>query len=127
MIERFTRIHREFGFGASARLVLMLVGLIGMSVLGVFGFNSWWPTLIAVAGLVLGFVLKRQIVDTFEWTSWSLPIASVIYGVLLFIGERLGISREVQLMLITLTTVTVLDLQFWSLSDPSIVKIEDKR
>jgi hypothetical protein len=127
MIDRFTRIHREFGWGASARLVLMIVGLIGMSLLGVFGFDSWWPTVIAIIGLVLGFLLKRQIVEAFEWTTWALPIAGIIYGVLLFIGERLGLSREVQLMLITFTTVVVLDLQFWSLSDPAIVKVEDKR
>lgn len=127
MIDRFTRIHTEFGWGASARLVLMIVGLIGMSLLGVFAFGSWWPTIIAIIGIVLGFVLKRQIVDAFEWTTWALPIASVIYGVLLFVGERMGLSREVQLMLITLTTVVVLDLQFWSLSDPSIVKVEEKR
>ena len=123
MIARFTRIHREFGFGASARTVLMLVGLVAMAIFGVFGFRNWWPLLIAIVGLVLGFVLRRQIVAAFEWTAWALPAALFIYSVLLFVGERLGISREVQLVLITLTTVITFGLQFWSLSDPSIVKV----
>lgn len=125
MIYRFSRIHREFGFGASARTVLLLVGLVGMSVFGILAFESWWPALISVVGLIVGFLLRRQIVDAFEWTFWALPTALFIYGVLLFVGERLGLSREAQLMLITLNTVVIFGLQFWSLSDPSIVKIED--
>ena len=125
MIERFFRIHSKFGFGASARIILLLVGLLAMSIFGVLGFESWWPMLTAVLGLVLGFLLKRQIVDAFEWTTWALPTALFIYGALLFVGERLGLSREWQLILITLTTVAVFGLQFWSLSDPSIVKLKD--
>lgn len=125
MIDRFFGIHRKFGFGASARVVLLIVGLVAMSVFGVLGFESWWPALIAVLGLVLGFVMRRQIVAAFEWTTWALPTALFVYGALLFVGEQLGLSREWQLTLIALTTVVVFDLQFWSLSDPSIVKVED--
>jgi hypothetical protein len=125
MIYRFVQIHSKFGLSASARVVLLLAGLAGMSIFGVLGFASWWPALIAVAGLVLGFLLKRQIVAAFEWTSWAMPTALFISGALLFVGERLGISGEMQLMLITLTTVVVFGIQFWSLSDPSIVKVED--
>lgn len=125
MINRFSRIHREFGFRVSARIALLIVGLVGMPLLGVFGLGSWWPALIVVAGVVVGALLRRQIVEIFEWTSWALPTALFVYGLLLFVGERLGLSREMQLVVITLTTVVVFDLQFWSLSDPSIVKVED--
>ncbi len=124
MIDRFIQIHRKFGFGASARIGLLVAGLVAMPIFGVLGFGSWWPALIAVAGLVLGFLVRRQIVSAFEWTSWAMPTALFIYSALLFVGERLGISREAQVMLITLTTVAVFDLQFWSLSDPSIVKVD---
>ena len=125
MIGRFTKIYREFGFGAAARMALLIAGLIGMSIFGLLGFESWWPMLIAVAGLALGFLLKRRIVEIFGWTAWAMPVAAFVYGVMLFVGERLGMSREAQLIIITLTTVVVFDLQFWSLSDPSIVKVED--
>ena len=125
MIDRFHRIHRMFGFGASSRVVLLLAGLAAMSFFGVLGFASWWPAVIATAGLVAGFLLRRQIVAAFEWTSWALPTALFIYGALLFVGEQVGLAREGQLLLITLTTAAVFDLQFWSLSDPSIVKVED--
>ena len=127
MIHRLARIHREFGFGASARMVLMIVGIVGMSLLGVLVLATWWPTLIGVVGLIVGFPLRRRIVDIFEWTTWALPAAFFVYGVLLFIGERLGISREAQLLIITLTTVIAFDLQFWALSDPSIIKIQNNR
>ena len=125
MIKRFDRIRREFGSGVFARTILLLVGLLGMSLIGFLFFGSPWPTVVAIGGLALGWLLRRQIVNTFEWTFWALPAALFIYSVLLFIGERLGLSREVQLFIITLTTVTVFDLQFWSLSDPSIVKVDD--
>jgi hypothetical protein len=126
MIDRFTRIHQKFGFGASARMALLIVGLIGMSLLGVFGLDSWWPAVISVIGLVLGFLLKRRIVDIFEWTSWGMTRGLFVFGVLLFIGERLGLSRPAQLIIITLATVVTFDLQFWSLSDPSVVKVDDE-
>jgi hypothetical protein len=126
MIDRFSQIHRKFGFGASGRIALLIVGLIGMAILGALGFNSWWPSVIVVIGLVFGVLLRRQIVDIFEWTTWALPAAGFIFGVLLFVGERIGISREMQLSIITLTTIVVFDLQFWSLSDPSIVRSEDE-
>jgi hypothetical protein len=125
MIARFHRIRDEFGRGVLARTILLVVGMLGMSVMGVLLLHSWWPTLIVIIGLAAGFLLRRQIVATFEWTSWALPAALFIYGVLLFVGERMGLSRAAQLIIITLTTVVVFDLQFWSLSDPSIVKAED--
>lgn len=125
MISRFTKIHRKFGLGASVRMALLVVGLVGTSILGFTLLETWWPTAIAVGGVILGFLLRRQIVDIFEWTAWALPTALFVYGILVFIGERLGLSREAQLILITLTTVITFDLQFWSLSDPSIIKLED--
>ena len=126
MIRRFGRIHREFGTGTSARIAVMLIGLLAMSIFGLFGFESWWPLVIAGVGLVVGFLLRRQIVDVFEWTAWALPAAGIIYGVLLFAGEQLGLSRAAQLMFITFTTVIVFNLQFWSLSDPAIVRTDDE-
>jgi hypothetical protein len=127
MFDRLTRIHHEFGFGASARMVLMIVGIVGMAIFGVLGFSSWWPALIALSGFVAGLLLRRRIVEIFEWTTWAIPTALFVYGVMLFVGERLGISREVQLMIMTLATVVVFDLQFWALSDPSIIKLRDDR
>ena len=125
MHARLTRIHNEFGKGVLARTILLIVGLIGMSVLGLVVLASPWPAIISVMGLLIGWLLRRQIVAVFEWTSWALPTALFVYGILLFIGDRLGLSREGQLLIITLTTVAVFDIQFWSLSDPSIVKVDD--
>lgn len=127
MIRRFTRIKREFGTVTFVRTVLLLFGLVGMSALGVFAFGSIWPPIASISGLALGWLLRRQIVEVFEWVSWGLPAAFFIYGILLFVGERFGLTREAQLIIMTITTVLVFDLQFWSLSDRSIVRIDDDR
>ena len=77
-------------------------------------------------GLPLGWLLRRQIVDHFELLSWALPAAVITYGIVLFVGERiLGMPRELQLAVITTVTVVLFGIQFWSLSDPSIVRNED--
>ena len=49
-----------------------------------------------------------------------------MYGVVLALGERFGLDRESQLLIITVTTVVLFDLQFWSLTDPSVVNVDPK-
>jgi hypothetical protein len=121
MIDRFSRIHREFGLKVSARILLLLVGLVGLPLGGWLAFSSLWPATAVGVGLILGWLLRRKIVYLFDVLSWVLPAALSAYGVVLFIGERLGLSREGQLLIITVTTVIVFDLQFWWYSDPTIV------
>src|SRR5688572_2303255 len=106
MLNRFARIRREFGTGAFARIVFLLVGLVGLSLFGILGFESPWPAIISAVGLVLGWLLRRVIVDHAEVIVWAIPGALFVYGVVLFLGENvLGISRELQLVIITVTTV----------------------
>lgn len=107
------------------RMLLLILGLIGMPVFGYFGFSSVLPTVIVGAGLVLGWLLRRQTVEHFEWFAWSLPAALFSYGIILFLGEQLlGLSKLAQLVVITAVTVIVFNIQLWSLSDPSIVNTE---
>jgi len=122
MIGRLKRIHSEFGIIFSARIVLLLVGLVGMSVLGAVMFRSPWPAVVTVVGLALGWILRRAIVGWFDTLTWAFPAALFVYSVVLFIGEQLGLSRESQLLITVLTTVIIFDLQFWWFSDPSIVR-----
>ena len=125
MLNRFARIRREFGTVAFARTIFLLVGLVGLSLFGIFGFASPWPAIISAVGLVLGWLLRRVIVDHFDVISWAIPGALFAYGVVLFLGEKvMGISRESQLVIITITTVLLFGAQFWSLSDPEIVNPE---
>jgi len=126
MVQRFRRIKDEFGTMMFVRTLLMLVGLPFMAVLGWFGIETIWPTVIAVLGLVLGWLFRKQIVDNFENLSWAMPATLFIYGIVLFVGERiLGLSREAQIIIITTTTVIVFNIQFWALSDPEIVNTEN--
>ena len=122
-----TRIRNEFGKVAFLRVVLMIIALIALPAIGYFGFSSFLPAAIIIVGSVIGFLLRRQVVDHFEWFRWALPSALFIYGVVLFIGERIiGMSKLTQLVTITAVTVIVFNIQFWALSDPSIIYSEDE-
>ena len=52
----------------------------------------------------------------------NIPFAAMLfaYGLVLTFGERFGLDREAQLLFITVTTVVLFNIQFWSLSDPSV-------
>ncbi|MBX9623209.1 MAG: hypothetical protein K2X82_05290 [Gemmataceae bacterium] len=121
MLGRFRRIRDEFGTPAAARTALLLIGLLGMAIFGWAAFSSPWPAVVAAVGLLLGFVLQSLIVRGVEYYSAVVPVGLVIYGLVLFGGERVGLSREARLLIITATTVIVFGIQFWSLSDPSVV------
>lgn len=125
MLDRFQRIRAEFGNGAFARLMLLLVGLLGMSILGFVFFGSLSALTLALTGFGAGWLLRRVIVDNGERLLWALPTGLFVYGVVLFLGERvLGLPGEAQLLIITATTVIMFDIQFWLLSDPSFVNID---
>ncbi len=109
-----------------AKTILLLVGLGGMAIFGAGIFTSPWPAAVAIVGLALGWMFSRIIVDSFETLAWAIPAGLFIYGVVLFVGDRLiGLSGEIQLLIITITTVVMFNIQFWSLSDPSIVNTEN--
>jgi hypothetical protein len=124
MLNRFCRIHREFGTSAVVRLSVLLIGLLGMALLGLIAFASAWATLVAAIGLALGVLLRQEIARGAKYYSRAIPASLFVYGIVLFLGERLGLDPEARLLIITATTVVVFDLQFWSLSDPSVVNTE---
>lgn len=121
MFGRFRRIRAEFGATAAARTAVLLVGLLGMAVFGWVSFSSPWPAVVAVVGLLLGFVLRGPIGSGVEYYSGVVPAGLFVYGLVLFGGERVGLSPEARLLIITATTAVVFGIQFWSLSDPSVV------
>ena len=128
MISRFMRIKNEFGTKMLLRIVLLLVGLIGMSLLGWFALGSLRPVGISLAGLLVGWLLRRLILEYGESLTWALPVGLTVFGIVAFIGEKvLGMSREAQLMVITLTTVAVFNIQFWWLSDPRVINVKKGR
>jgi hypothetical protein len=128
MISRFMRIKNEFGTKMLLRIVLLLVGLIGMSLLGWFALGSLRPVGISLAGLLVGWLLRRLILEHGESLTWALPVGLTVFGIVAFIGEKvLGMSREAQLMVITLTTVAVFNIQFWWLSDPRVINVKKGR
>jgi hypothetical protein len=128
MISRFARIKNEFGTKVLLRIVLLLVGLIGMSLIGWFALGTLWPAGISIVGLLIGWLLRGAIVEHGESLTWALPVSLTIYGIVLTIGERLlGISRELQILIITMTTVAVFNIQFWWLSDPQVINVKHDR
>jgi hypothetical protein len=124
MLNRFKRIQHEFGTKALIRTLLLLVGLIGMTLMGFFFFASILAGLIAMVGVVLGFLFRQQIAQGVEHYPRAVFIGLFVYGIILFLGDRLGLEKDAKLAIITATTVIIFDLQFWSLSDPSVVNTE---
>ncbi len=123
---RFSRIKREFGTWVFVKTLLLLMAAVGVSAIAYFGFESVVPAMIVVVGLVAGWILRDAIVNHFDFLQWVLPGSLFIYGILLFVGERIiGISRTAQAIIIAAVLAIAFSIQFWSLSDPSIVKIPE--
>ena len=106
------------------RTILLLIGLVVMTFFGFFSFSSVLVGVIACAGLVLGFLLRQQIAKGAEYYPHIITVGLFVYSIVLFLGDRLGIENNIKLAIIAATTVIVFDLQFWSLSDPSITNPE---
>ena len=126
-MSRFGRIRREFGVVILARTVLLLAGLFAMTLLDHFAFESLRAGVIAAAGLALGFLFRRRIPAGIERYPPFVSAGLFVYPIILFAGDQLGMSRSAQLALITAVTAVIFDLQFWSLSDPSVVKVERRK
>ncbi len=73
------------------RTILLLVGLAGITVFGFFSFSSILVGGIAFAGLVLGFLLRQQIVKGAEYYSHVITIGLFVYSIVLFLGDRLNV------------------------------------
>ena len=123
-MKRFRRIYDEFGTGALVRTLILLIGLCALSLFDYLGHSSIRASVIAIVGLSLGWLLRRLIVEGVEYYHGVLRVGLIIYSIVLFVGGWLGLSGSAQLAVITATTVIIFDLQFWSLSDPSVVNTE---
>jgi hypothetical protein len=124
MLHRFSRIRNEFGNKDLAKVVFLLAVLAAMSLAGYFLMESPWSAVVAVGGLVLGWLLRGTIVDHMETLFRVAPKFFLVYGIVLGVGQLLGLSREGQLIMMCANTVVLFNIQFWPLSDPSIINIE---
>lgn len=127
MFERFRRIRAEFGTKVVVRLSVLLVGLLGMVVFGLVALASAWPALLAGGGLLLGFLLREPIAWGVAYYTRAVSVGLFVYGIVLFLGDRLGLGPEGKLLIITATTVLIFDLQFWSLSHPEVYNPEQRQ
>jgi hypothetical protein len=124
-VKRFRRIYHEFGAGAFVRTLLLLFGLFALSLFDYLGFSSIRAVVIAILGLSLGWLFRQMIVEAVDYYDGILRNGLIAYSITLFLAGLLDVDRSTQLAVITATTVIIFDLQFWSLSDPSIVNAED--
>lgn len=126
MLARFGRIRSEFGTGTAVRVAVLLIGLPLLAVLGVAGFATWWPAAAAAAGLAAGALLRRAIVNGVDHCDYDavIRVGLVVYAVVLVAGGRMGLSPEARLVVVTVTTVVIFDIRFWSLSDPLVRNAE---
>jgi len=125
MLKRFAHIRWEFGALAFGKTIFLLVALAGLSTFGILVFASWWALIIVVAGLAVGWLVRRIFVEYHDWFTWAMPGLFIIYLIVLSFGRRmLNMAPETQLLIITIATVFVFNSQFWSLSDPDMENLE---
>jgi len=124
MLHRFARIRHEFGTKDFAKVLLKFVGLVVMSLAGFVFLHSTWTALVAGAGLAAGWLFRKTIFDNMEALFSLAPKFLFIYGIVLTAGQLLSLGREPQLIIIAAATVILFNIQFWPLSDPSIINIE---
>ena len=127
MLDRFRRIQSEFGTIALVRTLILFVGLIGLTLFDFFAFSSIWAGGITIVGLAVGFLLREKIAEGVEHYPRLVSAGLFVYPFVLFFGERLGLGHNERLAIITGITVVLFGLQFWSLSDPSVVNAEGER
>ena len=123
-MHRFQRIYRVFGLGEFLRTIILFVGSIGMALFSFFYFSSLISPGIVIAGLLLGWTLRKQIVQGLDYYSALVPISLFIYGLVLFVGKRMNLDHELMLNIITVTTVILFNLKFWTLSDPEVLNLK---
>lgn len=123
-MKRFRRIQNEFGTTVLLRTSLLLIGLFGMALWDYLAFSSIRAGVITIVGLGLGFLFRRLIVKGVEYYRRVLSIGLFVYSLTLLLGDRVGLENSAKLAVITATTVVIFDLQYWSLSDTSVVNAE---
>ena len=124
-MNRFRRIYDEFGVGALVRTLILLIGLFALILFDYLGFSSIRAGVIAILGLAVGWLLRQVIAEGVEYYHGILRVGLIAYSIILFVGGLLGLNVSAQLAVITATTVIIFDLQFWSLSDPSVVNSDN--
>ncbi|MES2626436.1 MAG: hypothetical protein V4628_14215 [Pseudomonadota bacterium] len=123
MLKRFTKIKNEFGNIVLSRILLVGIGMIVMSVAAVYFYQRHDMPLITIAITLIAFIYRVHISNYIGNLAGVFRIGFIVYGVILFLGDRLGIANDWKLFIITITTALVFNLQFWGLSDPDVYKI----
>lgn len=120
------RIRQVFGTDALLRILILLIGMIGMSIGGWYFLSGLLPTAITAGGFMLGWILRNQIASRIEIIPGTVRICLFIYGLVLFVGNRMEFEYITQLSITTATTALIFHLQFWSRSDPNVVTITNE-
>ena len=127
LLDRLDEIRFKCGTGDFIRISILCLGLIVLSVAGLVAFSSPWPAIAVATGWVLGFLFRKLIVRGFAYCSIVLRVGLIVYGIVIFVGDRIGLSLETKLLVITVTSVIVFNLQFWSVTDPSVGRFYSDR
>lgn len=124
LLSRFRRIQDEFGTKAVLMISFLMISLLGMDVVGWVVFASPLAALIGAGGFAVGFLFRDRIAQGIEYYHVAVPIGLFVYGLVLFAGDRVGMSLQARWAIITAATAVVFNLQFWSLSDPLVVNTQ---
>jgi hypothetical protein len=124
LLDRLDEIRLKCDTGDLIRISVLFIGLVVLAVVGLIFFSSPWPAIIVVTGWLLGFLFQKLIVRGVAYYSTVFRIGLIVYGIVLFVGDQIGLSLTTKCLIITITSAIVFNLQYWSISDPSVGRIE---
>lgn len=120
MLQRILRIRNEFGMVALLKTALVGVGMLVMSIAGIYVFGRLDILLITIAITLAAFFCRGQIAGQVERLPGIFKLGLLVYGAILFFGDFLRISDSWTLFIITVTTALVFNMQYWALSDSRV-------
>lgn len=125
MLKKFMRIKEEFGNVILYKTLLLGIGMLVMSIAAVYFYNRVDILILAAAITIISCLIRRQIVAFAELLPAIFNAGLVSYGIALSLGGILDISNGWTLFIITITTAIMFNMQFWILSDTTIVNLEN--
>jgi hypothetical protein len=124
MFRRMKLIYDVGGIWPAISTWVVLLGAIAFPVAEWLLFRSVFCLMVVIGVTFLGWLMRRRIMEIGPVYSIYSTRILFAYGVVLFLTKRLGFGHHAQLVVITLATVLMFNLNFWTVSEAAIADQE---
>jgi len=120
MLHRMALIRDFGGNGPFIRTWIVLIASIVFPVLEWSFFGGITGSCAVVTLTIAGWYFRNSIMEMGEFYNKYSTLILFVYGVVLFLTKRLGVGLHGQLIVITIATVVIFNLNFWSISEAAL-------